>query len=130
MFTTILETEELTGYVLPLASLVRAQGIIESYIGRTEADVDVPQDFEMLGRAVAYQAAYMEHDLPRIFGQARTQQLLQYGNMVSYFDDGVSPFVAPLAVLACRRLSWRRMRSIRTGSIYATRVREGTWATE
>lgn len=130
MFTTVESVKELTGYDLPLESIKRAQALIESYTGRLEIQVTDAVDLAILDRATAYQAVYMEYDLVRVFGQAKAEQVMAYGNMVTYVDDGVSPWIAPLAVIACRRLSWNRTRSVKTGSIYNQPLQPKEWKTE
>lgn len=129
MFTTVEEVKRITDFDVSLEGIARAQAIIESYVGRVEVDVQNATDLSLLGRATAFQAAYMEHDLPRVYGQAKASQIMQYGNMVTFPDDGVSPWIAPLAVIACRKLSWNRIRSVRTGSIYTVPSNSPGWKT-
>jgi hypothetical protein len=118
MFTTIEETYTLTGYAVDNLLLRKAQAIIESYVGRDEVEITVANDQSMLGKAVAYQAAYMKDNTDLVFEQFNASQIMQFGQMVTFAPGTASPWVAPLAVMACQRLSWRRMRSVKTGSIY------------
>lgn len=116
MFVSKEQVQTITGYEVDSTLLAQAQSIIESYVGRTEGQVDDAGDLAHLGKAVAYQAAYMKEDKSRTFEQAAVTQIGQFGQLVSFRPDGVSPFVAPLAVIACKNLTWRRPRSIKTGS--------------
>lgn len=118
MFTTIERVKELTNVDVDQETIIRAQNIIESYIGRDEIDVTVAVDKALCDKAVAYQCAYMNGDESVVFEQAAATQVMQFGNMVSFPADGASPWIAPLAVMACKKLSWKGMRSIKTGGIY------------
>ena len=116
MFITKEQTQAMTGYEVDAALLTQAQSIIEAYVGKVESEVDDATDLAMLGKATAYQAAYMKNDFSRIFEQAAVTQIGQFGQLASFRPDGVAPFVSHLAVITCRNLSWRRSRSVRTGS--------------
>lgn len=129
MFTTIEEVKELTGAEVTQETIIMAQNIIEAFIGRDEIEVANAYDRALLAKATAYQSAYMFGDEARVFEQAAAIQVMQFGNMVSFAQNGVSPWIAPLAVIACTKLSWKRMRSIKTGSIYNEPVREERWET-
>lgn len=118
MFTTIEQTQELTAKEVTQETIIMAQGIIEAYIGKVEVEVTDPNDRALLGKAVAYQAAYMFGDEAKTFEQMGATQIMQFGQMVTFANDGTSPWIAPLAVLTCKRLSWHRIRSIRTGSLF------------
>lgn len=130
MFTTTEQVKELTGYEVTQDSIVMAQSIIEAYIGRVEVDIYDPADNVLLGRATAYQAAYMVKNKELVFEQMATVQVMQFGQMVTFGPGGTAPFIAPLAVLATKNLSWRRNRSIKTGSIFHGKHDEPTWRTD
>lgn len=133
MYTTIQEVKDLTNYDVPLEVITMAQGIIEAYTGRVEAEIVNPVDLMLLGRATAYQAAYMfdeENDYEQTFKQVSAIQVQQYGSMVTFTQDGITPWVAPLAKLACGKLSWKRIRSVRTGSIFYRPPVVDTWRTQ
>lgn len=129
MFTTIEQVKELSGADCTQELIIMAQAMIESYIGKVEAVVEDGNDLMLLGRATAYQTAYLMGDMERVLGTVKAQQIMQYGNMVTYFDDGASPFIAPMAIIACKRLSWNRMRSVKTGSIWYHPPYESGWKT-
>lgn len=130
MFTTTEQVKELTGYEVPQETVIMAQAIVESFVGRVEAEVIDANDMMLLGRATAYQSAYMFQDESKIFEQIAAEQVMNYGNMVTFAKNGVSPWIAPLAVIACQRLTWKRIRSVRTGSIFAEPVQVADWRTE
>lgn len=131
MFTTVAEVKELTNYDVDEALIIRAQSIIEAYVGRLEVEVPNAVDLMLLGRATAYQAVYMKDDEDKVFEQVATIQTMQYGNMITYTPDNMSPWIARLAIIACQRLSWKRIRSVRTGSIYGSLPESlNRWSTE
>lgn len=131
MFTTIEKTNEYTGKTVTQETIIMAQNIIEAYIGRIEVEVTDGTDRALLDKAVAYQAAYMFGDEAKIFEQMAAMQIMQFGQMVTFANDGTSPWIAPLAVLTCKRLSWHRIRSIRTGAQFPKGpARESGWKYE
>lgn len=128
MFVTITDVKRITGYDVTVDQITSAQYIIESYIGHIEAEVNDATDKMLLSRATAYQVAYMKDDPVRIFEQVSVKQIGQFGQLLTFRDgDKASPFVAPLAVLACRNVSWRKMRSVRTGTIYGRAPEPERW---
>jgi hypothetical protein len=130
MFTTVDDVWTITGYEVDENILAQAQAIVESFVGRLEVEVTNAVDLMILGRATAYQAAYISNNPGRIFEQAAVSQIGQFGQLVTFrSDDEASPFVAPLAKLACKKLSWKRMRSVKTGSIYGQPPEPDTWVT-
>jgi len=130
MFVTVNETMELTGAEVAEEAIPVAQAIIESYVGRVEAEVTNANDLMLLGRATAYQAVYMRENLELVFEQIDVKQQQGFGGMVTFRDNPASPWVAPLAIIACQRLSWKRMRSVKTGSIFAKPVEPLDWSTD
>lgn len=130
MWVTVEETLAMTGEEVPLETIAQAQTIIETVIGRTEVQVTDPFDKELLARATAYQAVYMYEDEDRVFKSVSAGQIMQFGNMITFRNtDVLSPFVAPLAAMAIRGLSWKRMRSVKTGSIFSTPAQPENWRT-
>lgn len=127
MFTTIEAVKEITGKDVTAEDVIMSQHLIESYVGRVEEDITGATDKELLGKAVAYQCAYMKDDPAKTFEQISATQIMQFGQMVTFTGDGVSPFVAPLAVIACKRLSWKGIRSIKTGPLLPNRGRPTEW---
>lgn len=125
MWTTVEQVKELTGSDVTIESIKQAQAIIESYVGRLEPEVPNASDKMLLGRATAYQAAYMVDAEDRTFQSIGAKSITQFGNMISFWEnDRTQPFIAPLAVIACQRLSWKRLRSIKVGGMFGGQVPE------
>ena len=118
MLTTIDKVKALTGYDVTLGTITMAQGIIETYMGKSEGDVENVGDLEVLYRATSYQAAYMHNNADKVFEQIGVKQITQTDGSMSLTYEQFSPFLAPLAVLAMDSLSWRGSRSVRTGPIF------------
>ncbi|WDS61317.1 head-to-tail adaptor [Satellite phage MiniFlayer] len=128
MFTTVEYTQRVTGRTVSLDLLYRAQAVIEMYIGRVEEDIVSPDDLALLQRAVSFQAAYMLNNEDIVYEQMSALQVLQASMQVTFRnDDKTSPWIAPMAVMACRNLSWKRSRSVRTGPILGRKRRKDWW---
>lgn len=120
MFTTVEEVKQLTGYDVDNAKITMAQSIIEAYVGKVEVEVSDANDLALLGKATAYQVAYMGLQMPLVFEQMQTTSIMQFGQQISFSASSDAPFLAPLAVISCRHLSWKRLRSVKTGSIFSS----------
>ena len=129
MFCTPNDVSILTQRETGPMEIMRAQVIIESYIGRVEENVNNVDDLELLRRATAFQVAYMEKNFYTVYDQAGIKQIAQSDGMITLDTANSAPFIAPLAVIALRNLSWRRTRSVKTGSVNSgTSVRK-EWKT-
>jgi hypothetical protein len=120
MFATPEYVARVTGYdigVLPLSKVIIAQTLIESLIGRTEAEVENPNDLALLANAVSYQTVYMVNNADRVWDQVAATYVQSGQSAVTYDTNMDSPWFSPLAVKVCRNLSWRRARSVHTGPI-------------
>lgn len=118
MFTNATQVNQLTGQTVTDAAIQIAQGIVESYVGRTEDEVYSPDDYALMAKAVAYQAVYMINDSDKVFEQVAIVQQAQMDGSVTMNKDMYAPFVAPLAWLTLKNVSWRRSRSVKTGPIF------------
>jgi hypothetical protein len=96
----------------------RAQGIVESYIGRDEIDIENPADLLLLDKIVSYQSAYMVDNEDSIFNQVALTSQAQTDFLVNFDTEKDAPWIAPLAVIAARGLSFRKGRSLKTGRIF------------
>lgn len=96
----------------------RAQAIIESYIGKDEIDIQNPSDLLILDKMVSYQAAYMIENEYAVFDQVALTSQGQTDFLVNFDTSKDSPWIAPLAVIAARGLSFRKPRSLQTGKIF------------
>lgn len=121
MFTTTTQVKTITGKIVNAGLIERAQYAIESYVGKFEADVTLTRDLEILKRAVAYQAAYMLNNEDIVFEQMAVSTTMQNDAATTFKSgDSVSPFIAPMAVMVCSKLSFVKSRSIKTGPISST----------
>lgn len=117
MFISREEVLALTGYNVSLEEIAYAQTIIEVHVGRTEADVEDLRDLALLGRAVAFQAVYMQEHSRMVYEQVDVQSLSVGGAAYEFGNNPDSPYIAPMAVKACAKLSWTRSRGVKTGRI-------------
>lgn len=130
MFTSVEQTRALTGYVVTLDLVNQAQTIIESYLGRTEAQIDTPDDLAIIGRATAYQAAYMVTNAKSVYEQIAVQSIAQADGGVVVDRAMVSPWIAPLAFIALKAVSWKGSRSLKTGPIFDRSEGSADWRTD
>lgn len=128
MFTTPDEVKKWTTYEVTAEDVVRAQTVVEAYVGRVEEDIVDVNDLSVLARATAFQAAYMKNDYERVYEQVALVQIVQTDGGMTMDRNMAAPFIAPLAVLALRALSWKRSRSVKTGSLYGVALVDG-WET-
>ena len=118
MFTTATEVKTITGKIVDAALVARAQYVIEAYIGKFEAEVTETKDEEILKRAVSYQAAYMLNNEDIVYEQMAVSTTGQNDAYTTFKQgDTTSPFIAPLAVMICSKLSFLRSRSVYTGKM-------------
>jgi len=128
LFTTVENVKTLTGYDVTTEQLYMAQNIIETFCGRVEAEVSVPNDRALLAKAVAFQAAYMSVNYETVFEQVAVTSIAQTDGGTVLDVGMASPYLAPLAVFSMRNLSWRKSRSIKIGPMYGT-PKFRTWET-
>ena len=118
MFSTVNSVKEYTGYDVALDLIKRAQAIVEIYIGRDEIDVVDPADLLLLDKITSYQTAYMIDNEEIVFKQIALDSAGSGDTLQNYDISMSSPFIAPLAVLASKGLTWKRSKSFRTGKIF------------
>lgn len=130
MFTTTTEIKTITGKIANAALIERAQYVIEAYIGKFESEVTDTTDLEILKRATAYQTAYMLNNEDIVFEQMSVSTTMQNDSSTTFKSgDTTSPFIAPMAVMMCSKLSFVKSRSIKTGKIAPT-ISYPVWITE
>ncbi|MFI2208689.1 hypothetical protein [Streptomyces sp. NPDC020141] len=112
MFATVSEVQSITGVSVDNATLLKAQGIIETAAGRNEELITGVSDLLWLKKATAYQCAYMEDDPTSVFEQPNLESATQGDNKMVFGDKDV--WLAPLAQRAIGNLSWKKSRSIKT----------------
>lgn len=116
MFATINEVKTITGKTVKSDLIQRAQYAIEAYVGKFEAEVTDTKDIEILKRAVSYQSAYMLNNEDIVFEQMAVSTTMQNDASTTFKQgDSISPFISPMAVMICNKLSFMRSRSIKTG---------------
>jgi len=133
MLVSVEEAMSITNWwdnIIP-EEIAQAQAIIEVYIGRGEADVDNPRDLTMLAKAVAFQTVYMKQHGNMIYEQVAVKNITVGGSSYTFREgDDVSPYIAPLARMACAKLSWTRSRTVNTGRMTAPGAKLLDWWTE
>jgi len=118
MLSTVNSVREYTGYEVTLDLIKRAQAVIEIFIGKDEVDVENPADLLLLDKMVAYQTAYMLENEDLVFKQIAASSLVSGGSTQNFDTKMNAPYIAPLAVLAAKGLSFKKSRSFRTGKIF------------
>lgn len=106
-----------TGYTsVTMTQVLQAQFVIEVYTGRMESEINSAHDKGLLARAVIAQCVYMRSNPEVTFEQIAAASIVRGdGSTMFRPGDNASPFVAPLAVMACARLSWKQSRSVTVG---------------
>ena len=121
MFTTTTQVKSITGKIVTPALIERAQYVIEGYVGKFETEITNTKDIEVMKRAVAYQAAYMLNNEDIVFEQMAVSTTGQNDSYTTFkTGDTVSPFVAPMAVILCGKLSFVKTKSVYTGKMDRT----------
>ena len=116
MFATTTQVKTITGKTVNAGLIERAQYAIEAYVGKFEADVTDTKDLEILKRATAYQSAYMLNNEDIVFEQMAVSTTMQNDASTTVKPgDMISPFIAPMAIMMCDKLSFMRSRSVHTG---------------
>lgn len=118
MLSTVNSVKEYTGYDVTLPLILRAQAIVEIFVGRDEIDIENPSDLLLLDKMVSYQSAYMKDNEAIVFEQVASNSVGSGDSSQNFNTDMQSPFIAPLTVMAAKGLSWKKARSVRTGKIF------------
>jgi hypothetical protein len=129
MFVNVSEVKDITGYDVTGADIIRAQHIIEAFVGRNETEISGADDNALMAKAVAFQAAYMQDNYDRVYQQVAMTSFGQLDSQMALDIGMEAPFIAPLAVITLRNVSWLRSRSVKTGAMFG-RARRGRWETE
>lgn len=116
------DVAEITGVTVNLAQLRLAQNQVELRVGRTSDATGIgSRDLRWLKRAVAYQAVWAK-DQPDLLTRSETiGAVIQDGIHMSQTPEQQQ--MAPLALVALRRLSWRGNRTTYTRSTLAAAPR-------
>lgn len=130
MFINVSEVKDVTGVDVTNQDIILAQHVIEAFVGRNESEVSGADDMALMAKAVAFQAVYMRSNYDRVYQQVALTQIAQIDGQMTLNRDMAAPFIAPLAVLTLRNLTWRRSRAVKTGPIFAGSRRWSRWETE
>jgi hypothetical protein len=113
-WATIATVKGITGKDVDQDAINLARDVIELKSGAIEAAAEVgPRDRYWLGKAVAYQAAWLASQVDYLERLSVTSAS-QDGQSANYTADGLE--LAPLARLALKRLSWRGTRTVQPGA--------------
>lgn len=130
MFISKEEIKTTTGYDVDQQTLATAQIMIEAWVGRDEAEVEDASDAAILGRAVLFQAVYMNDSKSDLLEQAAIKQQTTADGGTTFDTAQFSPFMSPWAIKACEKVSWRGTRSVHTGAIFQNSNRVNRWEFE
>lgn len=118
MLATTTDVKTITGKIVNNQLVTRAQYLIEAYIGKFENEVTNTKDLQILKRAVSYQSAYMENNEDLVYEQMSVSTTGQNDAYTTFKSgDKIAPFIAPLAVISCEKLTFFKSKSIKTGKI-------------
>ena len=118
MFADTNDVKDITGKVVNNQLVTRAQYVIETFVGKLEDDITKASDIELLRRAVAYQCAYMNDNEDIVYEQMAVSTTGQNDAYTTFKPgDTNAPWIAPLAVMTCKKLSFVKSRSIITGKM-------------
>lgn len=130
MFANSNDVLTITGKVISQEVINRAQNLLEMYVNKTEAEITKTKDIALMKKAVAYQSVYMYNNEDIVYEQIASRVLSQNDSYVTFkVTDETSPWIAPLAVMACKKLSFIRTRSIVTGKIDPASIIDVAWET-
>jgi|DEB19_MinimDraft_3_1074340.scaffolds.fasta_scaffold07546_3 hypothetical protein len=118
MFVTTEGVTELTGKEVTLDLIRRAQGLIESYTGMPEVLVENTKDSEILRKMTAYQCAYMLENESIVWDQVAVTAAGSGESVSSFRLDLDAPYMSPLAMIASRKLSIYKSKSVHTGRVF------------
>lgn len=114
MYTTPQDVMSTTPHTdVTMAEVRMAQFVIEIYTGRVESEINNARDKGLLARATVAQCVYMRDNPTVTFEQVAAASMSRGDGQTTFRDD--APFIAPLAIMACKHLSWKNSRSVKVG---------------
>lgn len=123
-WASVADVAEITGAGVTDAQLRQAQMQVELRVGRTSDATGIgARDLRWLKRAVAYQAVWAAAQPDLLTRSETTGAVIQDGIHVD--QSAQAQQMAPLAMTALRRLSWRGNRAIVVNSTLAAAPRAG-----
>ncbi|MDX3230626.1 hypothetical protein [Streptomyces sp. ME19-01-6] len=114
-WATTQQVTDAMGVSVTDAQLAQAQATVEVFCNRLYADTERirPRDVYWLGRAVAFQAAWLKGQYD-ITTRLDSSQVQQDGVVASLGEHAM--VLAPMAARALRRISWMRSRTLHVRS--------------
>lgn len=125
MFISKEEIKAATGKDISATTLSIAQLMIEAWVGRDESEVEDAGDAAILGKAVLFQAVYINSSEDDILEQAAVKQMISGDATVTFDERMFAPYMSPWAIKTVEKLSWKGTRSIHTGAVL--QGRRGSW---
>jgi hypothetical protein len=118
-WVSVEQTRTLTGTTATdddlAAALTTAQAVVELHVGRTLDDSPniAERDLRTLAQAVAWQAVWLL-DQPGYTARSLVEQVTQEAQSTTFAAEQAVT-LAPLTIVALRKLSWRKPRTISAG---------------
>lgn len=121
-WASVTDVAEITGVTVTDPQLLLAQNVVELRVGRTSDATGIgARDLRWLRRAVAYQAVWAAEQ-PDLLTRSETEgAVIQDGVHIN--QSAQAQQMAPLALVALRRLSWRGNRTVQAASTLAGPIR-------
>lgn len=117
MFITREEITARSGKTVTQANLLLAHTMIETWVGKDEAEITNGADKAILAKATMFQAIYLGENPDTVLLQAGMERLSQNESVINFDKNLFSPYMSPWAVVATKKLSWLGSRSVRTAPI-------------
>jgi hypothetical protein len=127
VFITKEEITQQTGYEIDTQTLALANLMIETWVGRSESDVEDAGDQAICARATLFQAVYIKEGFPDVLQQVAVKQTTMAESSMHLNTDYAAPFMSFWAIKACQGLSWMGTRSVQTGPIFDNRPVGYAW---
>lgn len=127
MFITKEAIAEMTGVTVDQPTLATANMMIEAYIGKSESEIYDAGDRSVLGRATAFQAAYINGQSLDILEQVAIKKQTVGATNTDFDTNMMAPYMSPWAVMSCKGLSWMKTKSVHTGPIFDYAAPMDTW---
>lgn len=118
-----------SGYDIDQETLSLAHLMIETWVGRTEPEIEDGSDLAILANATMFQAIYISEngDVALVEAAVKSKTV---GESTSVLDtEKFSPYLSVWAWKACQRLSWMGTRTIHTGPVFDRAPRLQRWET-
>jgi|SRR6478735_11048522 len=129
MFISRDEIKSRSGKDISQDTLALANSMIETYIGKDEAEVEDSSDLAVLAKATMFQAIYIDGN-DEVLEQAAITAITSNSSTITFASGAMAPHMSPWAVRACKSLSWYGTRSVKVGKILDSPRRRLGWLYE